>query len=164
MFEVNIYLETSLKGPVTKDGWHAAVLEYITKDEKSETREDFERETSTTYHRQCLRALIKALKRLNASCCVNIYSDSVYVESGLINNLKRWKSNGFISADGNTLKNVDEWKEIAKLTSGHKIQFHRQKRNAYSSWMMERAKSYPFGCFESKNKAVKNIENTECER
>lgn len=31
MFEVNIYLETSLKGPIVKDGWYAAVLEYKSK-------------------------------------------------------------------------------------------------------------------------------------
>lgn len=161
MFEVNIYLETSLKGPVTKDGWHAAVLEYTSKAGKTETREDFERETSTTYHRQCLRALIKALKRLNASCVVNIHSDSVYVESGITKNLKRWKSNGFLSADGEQLKNINEWKEIAKLINAHKVQFHREKRNVYSAWMMNRAKTYPFGVFETKNQAVKNLENTE---
>lgn len=163
MFEVNIYLETSLKGPVTKTGWHAAVLECTKRNGKTETREDFERETSTTYHRQSLRALIKALKRLNASCTVNIYSDSVYLESGIKTNLKRWKANGFISADGAPLKNLEEWKEIARLISGHKILFHREKRNAYSTWMQRQAKSIPFGVLSSENKAIKNLENTECE-
>lgn len=164
MFEVNIYLETSLKGPVTKDGWCGAVLEYITRDGKTETREDFEKETSTTYHRQCLRALIKSLKRLNVSCYVNIHTDSVYIESGINKNLKRWKSNGFISADGDPVKNVNEWKEIAKLISGHKVQFHREKRNAYSVWMQRTAKILQTDVFESRNKAVKNLENTECAR
>lgn len=164
MFEVNIYLETSLKGPVTKDGWHAAVLEFVKKDGNTTTREDFERETSTTYHRQCLRALIKALKRLNASCIVHIYSDSVYVENGIMKNLKRWKSNGFLGADGESLKNVQEWKEIASLTSAQKLIFHREKRNAYSAWMQQEAKTYGFGVFESIDKAVRDSVNTECER
>ena len=145
MFEVNIYLETSLKGPVTKDGWHAAVLEFVKKDGNITTREDFERETSTTYHRQCLRALIKALTRLNASCIVHIYSDSVYVENGI-------------------MKNLQEWKEIASLTSAQKVIFHREKRNAYSAWMQQEAKTYGFGVFESTNKAVRDSVNTEYER
>lgn len=166
MFEVNIYLETSLKGPIVKDGWNAAVLEYISRENKTVTREDIEQEISTTYHRQCLRALIKPLKRLNASCIVNIYSDSVYLENGIKTNLKRWKSNGFLSADGAPLKNVNEWKELAKLISGHKVQFHRQKRNAYSTWMTQEAKTISVGVFKSENKAVKNAVhsvNTECE-
>ncbi len=164
MFEVNIYLETSLKGPVTKDGWHAAVLEFVQKGGKIITREDFERETSTTYHRQCLRALIKSLRRLNASCIVHIYSDSVYMENGIIRNLSRWKSNGFLSADGELLKNKQEWQEIAKLTSAQKVMFHRVKRNVYSAWMQQEAKTYGFGVFESENKAVRDSVNTECER
>lgn len=164
MFTVNIYLETSLKGPVVKDGWHAAVLEYKLRDGRVTTREDFEQEMSTTYHRQCLRALIKSLKRLNANCNINIYSDSVYLGRGLSTNLKCWKSNGYLAADGNQLKNVAEWKMIAQLISGHKIQFHRVKRNAYSVWMQRKAKEYSFGVFESSNKAVKNVENTEWER
>ena len=163
MFEVNIYLETSLKGPVVKDGWNASVLEYISRDGKPVTREDFEREASTTYYRQSLRALIKALQRLNTNCIVNIYLDSVYIENGITKNLKNWKANGFLSADGKPLKNLNEWKEIARLIGGHKIQFHRVKRHAYSDWMRKESKKIPFGVFKSEGKAIKNLENTKCE-
>lgn len=155
MFEVNIYLETSLKGPTVRDGWCASVLEYTSKAGKTETREDFVVQTATTYHRQCVCALLKSLKRLNASCTVNVYTDSIYLKNGIEDYIKTWKANGWINAKGEEIKNVKEWKEIARLISGQKIIFHWIKRHKYTEWMMKTAKEYPVGIFESKNKAVK---------
>ena len=155
MFEVNIYLETSLKGPVVRDGWYAAVLEFTTKSNKTITREDFEMQKATTYHRQCVCALLKSLKRLNASCTVNVYTDSVYLKNGVEEYIKMWKSNGWINAKGDVIKNAKEWQEIAKLISGQKIIFHWVKRHAYTEWMMEEAKRR----FKNAGDSV----NTECE-
>ena len=156
MFEVNIYLETSLKGPVVKDGWYAAVLEYKSKSGKTTTREDFEWQKDATYHRQALCALLKSLKRLNASCIVNVYTDCIYLKNGIDEHLKMWKSNGWINGKGNTIKNAQEWQEIATLISGHKIKVHWEKRNSYTEWMMEEAKN--------RFKSVKDSVNTESKR
>lgn len=156
MFEVNIYLETSLKGPVVKDGWYAAVLEYKSKSGKTTTREDFEWQKDATYHRQALCALLKSLKRLNASCIVNVYTDCIYLKNGIDEHLKMWKSNGWINGKGNTIKNAQEWQEIATLISGHKIKVHWEKRNSYTEWMMEEAKK--------RFKSVKDSVNTESKR
>ena len=155
MFEVNIYLETSLKGPLVKDGWYAAVLEYTSKGGKTITREDFVWENQTTCHRQNLCAFIKALKRLNASCTVNVYTDSIYLKNGIDSHLKMWKSNGWINGKGNVVKNVEEWKEISKLIVGHKIKVHWEKRHSYTEWMNEEAKR--------RLKTGETPVNTECE-
>lgn len=155
MFEVNIYIETSIKGPVVRDGWYAAVLEFTTKSKKTITREDFEMQTATTYHRQSVCAFLKSLKRLNASCTVNVYTDSIYLKNGIEEHIKMWKRNGWINAKGNEIKNAQEWKEIAKLISGQKIIVHWVKRHEYTEWMMEEAKKR----FENGAASV----NTECE-
>lgn len=152
MFEVNIYLETSLKGPGTRKGWYAAVVEYIGKDKKAVTREDFEWKKETTYHKSVLCALEKSLKRLNASCFLKIYTDSVFVKNSVETNLERWKSNGFTNAKGEPIKNQEEWRELAKLLGGHKVEFRITKRHAYSVWMRNQAQE-----------RFKNVENTECE-
>lgn len=155
MFEVNIYLETSLKGPVVRDGWYAAVVEFKTKSNKTVTREDFEMQQSTTYHRQCICALIKALERLNSSCYVNVYTDSIYLKNGIDGQIKMWESNGWINAKGNEIKNAREWKKLAKLISGHKMKAHWVKRHEYTEWMMSEAKRR----FKSDGDSV----NTKCE-
>ena len=72
MFEVKIFIETSLKGPLRTGegaGWYAAVAEYRRKNGEIETREVFVCEEKTTYHKSTLSALLKVLKILNKSMC-----------------------------------------------------------------------------------------------
>lgn len=147
MFEVNIYLETSLKGPGTRMGWYAAVLEFL-KDGKAITREDFVMERETTYHKSVLCALIRALERLNASCHLNIYTDSEFVKNSVENHLDRWKKNGYQNAKGEPIKNQAEWREIGRLLGGHNVTFRITRRHLYTVWMREKAKT---------------LINTECE-
>ena len=140
MFTVSIYLETSIKGPSVKDGWYAAVIEYVNKNRKAEIREDYVLEKVTTYHKSILCALIKALKRLNASCELKIYTDSIFLKRNVENNIEMWKKNGFLNAKGEPIKNKDEWKEVAKLLAGHKVEFRITNRHLYSMRMIEEAK------------------------
>ncbi len=135
MFEVNIYIETSLKGPGIRKGWYAAVIEFQKRNGDTVTREDFVYEQETTYHKSVLCALIKALKRLNASCDITIYTDSEIIRNNVENNLHRWKENGFLTVKGEPIKNQEEWKELAKVISGHKVEFCITKRHFYSEWM-----------------------------
>lgn len=145
MFEVNIYLETSLKGPGTRKGWYAAVIECTKKDGSIHKREDFVMEEALTYHRSVLLALLKSLKRLNASSDLTIHTDSSYLISNIERNLERWRGNGFRNIKGEPVKNQTEWQQVDKLLKGHKVSFVCEKRNKYTALML------------------KNVEKTECE-
>lgn len=154
MFEVNIYLETSLKGPGTRAGWYAAVVEYQTKHNGTKTREIFEYDEAITYHKSALRAFAKSLKILNKECNLTIYTDSVYLISSFQNHLTKWEENGYKNAKGEDIKNQDEWQQISKLKKRHNVTFIQIKRHSYSMWMMEEAKK--------RLKIVDNyVENTE---
>lgn len=155
MFEVNIYLETSIKGPGTRKGWYASTLEYLDRNRHAVTREDYVLEEQTTYNKSILCALLKSLKRLNASCFVNIYTGSDYLKNNVENRLPMWKKNGFLNAKGKPVKNQDEWKEVARLLSGHKIEFRMTSRHLYTQIMQDEAKR--------RFKSGKNVRKTECE-
>lgn len=141
MFEVDIYIETSIKGPGRRKGWYAYVLEYQTRRNGIQTREDFGVQESTTYLQSGLLAMINALKRLNASCIVNIHTDNIFVKNMVDRKmLKEWKRNGWLNASGDTVANKQEWQRLEQLMSGNKVEFFQEKRNAYSAWMQEEAK------------------------
>lgn len=142
MFEVNIYIETSLKGPGTRKGWYAAVVEYIGKNKKPVTREDFCEEEETTFHRSALRALIKSLKRLNTSCNLTIHTDNIHLVSSFDHHLSTWEENGFINAKNQPIRNQEEWKEVSRLLKGHKVLFVYEKNHKYTQHMMELAKNH----------------------
>lgn len=132
MFEVSIYLETSIKGPGTRKGWYASTLEYLDRNRHAVTREDYVLEEQTTYNKSILCALTKSLKRLNASCFVNIYTGSNYLKNNVENHLPVWKKNGFLNAKGKPVKNQEEWREISQLLSGHKVRFRDEQAPLYA--------------------------------
>ena len=157
MFEVNIYLETSMKGPGTRKGWYAAVVEYQTKKHGIETREFISEMEETTYNKSALLGCIEALKILNAKCILKIHTDSVYMTSPFNNgNLKRWKENGFLNVKGEPIKNQKEWQQLAELLEKHQFEFVQEKRHSYSKWMMEEAQ-------KRTSKMAVHLENTKCE-
>lgn len=148
MYKVDIYLETSLKGPGTRRGWYAAVIECTKKDNSVYWKGDFAQEESITYHKSVLLALLKSLNRLNASSDLTIHTDSYYlitnIEQG---HLERWSKNGFLNIKGEPIKNQNEWKEVARLLKGHKVSFCYEKRNKYSAKMHERSGNPECGGF-----------------
>lgn len=154
MFEVNIYLETSMKGPGTRKGWYAAVIECTKKDGSVHKREDFEKEDALTYHKSVLLALLKSLKRLNTSSILIIHTDSVYLINNIERgNLKKWSENDFLKSKGEPIKNREEWQQINKLLKGHKVSFCFEKRNKYSIAMKE--------LVDTVDKTGENLVNTE---
>lgn len=156
MFEVNIYLETSLKGPGTRPGWYAAVVEYQTKHSGTKTREVFKHNEAITYHKSALLAFIESLKILNKECNLTIYTDSIYLSSSFTNHLEKWEENGYKNARGEDIKNQTEWQQISKLGKKHNVTFVRIKRHPYSLWMMEEAKKR----LKIVENYVKNTENS----
>ena len=145
MFEVKIYIETSLKGPLRAgegEGWYAAVVEYRKKDGEIETREDFVREEKTTYHKSVLCAFLKSLKRLNKECVLEVHTDSTFLNNNCKNgNLEMWKTNGWKTIKGENVAHKDLWQQISVELDKHKVEFIWERRNEYSLWMMEQAKT-----------------------
>ena len=64
----------------------------------------------TTNNRMELRAAIEALKALRKPSKIIIVTDSTYVKEGLNNWIKKWKSNGWRTANNKPIKNEDLWK------------------------------------------------------
>ena len=64
----------------------------------------------TTNNRMELRAAIEALKALKKPTKIIIVTDSTYVKEGLNNWMKKWKNNGWKTANNKPIKNEDLWK------------------------------------------------------
>ncbi|RJV29541.1 hypothetical protein DWX22_03275 [Coprococcus sp. AF18-48] len=157
MFEVKIFIETSLKGPLRTGegaGWYAAVAEYRRKNGEIETREVFVCEEKTTYHKSTLSALLKVLKILNKACVLQIRTDSSYLVSNYQNgNLEMWKSRDFKNCKGEEIKNRELWEQVSAELDKHEVEMIRERRHEYSEWMRQQAKE--------RFQKQENVENTE---
>jgi ribonuclease HI len=87
-------------------------------------------EKNTTNNRMELTAAIEALKALNGSREVVIYTDSKYVMDGIERWLPAWKQRGWKTAAKRPVKNQDLWEELDRLRNGHKISWKWVKGHA----------------------------------
>lgn len=85
----------------------------------------------TTNNRMELLACIEALKTLEHSSAVTLYSDSQYVVKGISDGWARsWKRNGWMRSVNASAENVDLWQQLLELCDKHKVKFSWVKGHA----------------------------------
>jgi len=87
-------------------------------------------EPATTNNRMELKAAIEALAALKEPCKVALYTDSVYVRSGITEWLPAWRARGWRTADRKPVKNKDLWVTLADQAARHEVSWHWVKGHA----------------------------------
>jgi ribonuclease HI len=87
-------------------------------------------ESLTTNNRMELKAAIEALAALKQPCRVDLYTDSVYVRSGITQWLPAWRARGWRTADRKPVKNQDLWEALAAQAERHEVSWHWVKGHA----------------------------------
>ena len=87
-------------------------------------------ELATTNNRMELKAAIEALAALKEPCKVALYTDSVYVRSGITEWLPAWRARGWRTADRKPVKNQDLWVALADQAARHEVAWHWVKGHA----------------------------------
>jgi len=87
-------------------------------------------EATTTNNRMELTAAIEALNALKRPCPVDLYTDSTYVRSGILEWMRGWKARGWRTADKKPVKNADLWKALDEARDRHDVTWHWVKGHA----------------------------------
>ena len=80
-------------------------------------------ERRTTNNRMELMAAIRALEALRRACRVHVVTDSQYLRNGVMRWIAQWKRNGWKTAAGKPVKNVDLWRRLDAAASLHDIEW-----------------------------------------
>lgn len=92
---------------------------------KKEVKKGF---INTTNNIMELSAVIEALKLLKEPCSVKLYSDSNYVINAFNRGwVIKWQRNGWKTSNKETVKNIELWKTLIKLTEIHDVEFIKVK-------------------------------------
>ena len=121
---VVIYTDGACKGNPGPGGW-GALLQY-----GDQEKELFGGERLTTNNRMELQAVIEALSALKRPSDVTLYTDSVYVRSGILQWIHNWKRNGWKTSDRKPVKNADLWQILDKARESHRVEWHWVKGHA----------------------------------
>lgn len=143
MKKVEIYIETTIKGPVVKDGKYAAALVFTKSTGESEDRFVKGEEPDTTFNRSILLAMIQALEKFTEACHITFHMGNFYVKNMVeAGNPEKWKRAEWRRTQGKEVQNKDLW-ELYLEKSGkfdHKIEFAWSKAHEYTGILQEMMK------------------------
>ncbi len=120
---VDIFTDGACRGIPGPGGW-AALLRFA--DGGSEVHEKLVKgaEEHTTNNRMELMAAIAGLQQLKQRCTVQLTTDSQYVRQGVTGWVKKWKANGWKTANRQPVKNQDLWQQLDGVAAQHDIEWH----------------------------------------
>jgi ribonuclease HI len=81
-------------------------------------------EAHSTNNRMELMAAIFALEALKRPCLVDLYTDSQYLRQGIMSWIRRWKRNGWRTAEKTPVKNAELWQRLDAAIAPHRVQWH----------------------------------------
>jgi len=111
-----IYTDGACSGNPGPGGWGAVIF-----DQDKKQKNISGKEKNTTNNRMELMAPIMALKKIKSKSEVTIFTDSTYVKNGITEWIKKWKKNGWKSANKKPVKNKDLWIKLNDLCKKYKI-------------------------------------------
>ena len=115
MEKIIIYTDGACKGNPGPGGWGVLILLENEQIELSGGSKE------TTNNQMELTAVIKALNFFEKKIKVDLYTDSKYVMDGITDYIKKWKINGWQTANKKPVKNMNLWKILDELNNLHDI-------------------------------------------
>ena len=135
-YRVNIYIETSRRGPSKGSGKYMYVIEFL-KGDTPVTREGIESFENTFENELALKAMIAAVKRLTKPCVIRFYTSCNHVLSTTHNSWHiQWQKNGWRRSDGREAKNAALWEELVAVLQPHAVTYTKDE-HSYRRWMRE---------------------------
>ena len=137
---VNIYIETSFKGPAKKQAAGAWMVEYLSQTGKPVTRGGILYADRTTENELALRLVEKAFSILTKTCCVVVFTECGHVLRTMQNHwLWQWRKNGWVNAKGRPVKNAEAWNKCTDLLEKHVTEW-KDGEHTYRKCMQNRIK------------------------
>ena len=136
-FRVNIYIETSRRGPSEGKGKYIYVLEYMLKDGTPYTKDGTETFEKINENKLVLKEIIAAGKRLTKPCSIRIFTGCNHVLSTTHNGWHiEWQKNGWKKKNDKPINNAALWEELVTVLDKHAVTYTKDE-HSYKRWMRE---------------------------
>ncbi len=117
MSHIDIFTDGACSGNPGPGGWGAILRA------GQHEREISGGEAATTNNRMELLAVISGLNAIKQPSNVTVHTDSKYVMDGASKWMKRWKANGWKTADKKPVKNGELWLALEEALSRHTVRW-----------------------------------------
>lgn len=126
IFNVTIYIETTIKGPRPRMAVGAYLVEYITSRNEPETRGKMLFSERITENALTLSLLSRALDELSqtSTCSIRVNTQCEHVANAVGKGwVEQWKKNGWLNAKGLPVKNAGLWQQVSRKMERHLVVF-----------------------------------------
>ena len=114
---VDLYTDGACSGNPGPGGWGVLMVF------NGHERELKGGESATTNNRMELLAAINGFAALTRPMQVRIHTDSTYVKDGITQWIRKWKKNGWRTANRKPVKNVDLWQQLDAALARHRVEW-----------------------------------------
>ena len=121
MDKVNIYLQTSIKGPRRRDGIGGYILE-CERQQGNATLTNFVKIENEAENGAEVLVFDAALSRIKKPCALSIFTDSSFLENALKCEWWRsWRDNEWKNGKGEQISHSEEWQRIAEILNTSEV-------------------------------------------
>jgi ribonuclease HI len=123
------YTDGACSGNPGPGGWGAVL---VARDGEAVLKERLLKggEAATTNNRMELMAAIAALEALERPATITVVTDSAYLRNGVSGWIHGWKRNGWRTAEGKPVKNLDLWQRLDAAAARHAVTWKWVKGHA----------------------------------
>lgn len=124
IYHVNVYIETSLRGPAVRKGAGEWIVEFLLQDGNPVTRSGIIWKERTTENAIVLELIRDAISILTKCCSVRVNTECEHVLNVMRNHwLPQWMKNDWNNARGKPVKNAELWQQCSELFAKHCLEF-----------------------------------------
>ena len=153
MKEVDIYIDTDIKGPRRRPGHYLYIIATLTSAGPADTGSSGYL-PDTTENQATLTGLETALKRLREGTRLTIHLECPYVASALENGWYRtWREHGWMNARNRPVCDDTIWRSIESLLNAHVFEVRLKEPHTYREWMRRTLQEKALQDQESKTQA-----------
>lgn len=132
---VNIYINTSIRGPRRRAGKYMYILMVETSKGPADLGK-MESSESTTENQANLLALEAALKRLKTQTDLTIWTECSYVAAALRNRwFEEWSKNDWKTVRGTPVADSEIWRSIQEMLGPVVPEIKYKENHEYKNWM-----------------------------
>lgn len=123
-FHVNIYIETSSRGPAVRKAAGEWIVEFVTSKEVPVTRSGIIYHEKTTEYALALELIKDALSILTKPCSVIVNTTCTSILNATQNHwVSQWRKNDWTRAQGKPVSNKELWQQVSELMDNHYVEF-----------------------------------------
>lgn len=135
MKKVDIYIDTSIKGPRRRSGWYTYIIAADTAAGTADLGDTVMVE-DTTENQITLIALETVLKRIKKPCSLVLHLENNYTAAALINKWpEQWRYGGWMTARNKPVCDAEKWQSILSLLNAHEFEVVLKQPHTYRDWM-----------------------------